>query len=50
MPPAQPVPGERSSSHDLELRPKALTPLLSRKARPEGFVKSNKDGKQGFFF
>ena len=50
MPPAQPVPGERSSSHDLELGPKALTPLLSRKTRPEGFVKSNKDGKQGFFF
>lgn len=50
MPPAQPVPGERSSSHDLELGPTALTPLLSRKARPEGFVKSNKDSKQGFFF
>lgn len=50
VPPAQPVPGERSSSHELELGPKALTPLLSRKARPEGFVKSNKDSKQGFFF
>lgn len=50
MPPAQPVPGERFSSHELELGPKALTPLLSRKARPEGFVKSNKDSKQGFFF
>lgn len=34
----------------VQLGPKALTPLLSRKARPEGFVKSNKDSKQGFFF
>lgn len=50
MPPAQPVPGETSSSQDLELGPKALTPLLSMKARLKGFVKSNKDSKQGFFF
>ena len=50
MPPAQPDPGETPSSQDLELGPKALTPLLSTKARPEGYVKSNKDSKQGFFF
>lgn len=50
MPPAQPVPGETSSSQDLELGPKALTPLLSMKARLKGFLKSNKDSKQGFFF
>ena len=50
MPPAQPVPGETSSSQDLELGPKALTPLLSMKARLKGFVKSNKDSKQGFSF
>ena len=50
VPPAQPVPGETSSSQDLELGPKALTPLLSTKPRLKGFVKSNKDSKQGFSF